>query len=292
MTQNNIHPTAIIEEGAVIGNHVTIEAFAVIKRHVKIGNHVTVKSHAYIDGYTTVGDHTIIFPGASIGCAPQALKYQGERSYIRIGEHCHIREYVTIHSSIGEESAVQIGDGCMIMAYCHIAHNCTLGTQVILSNNAALAGHVQIGDYAIIGGKTPIHQYVRIGQYAMVGGFSRVGQDIPPYTIGGDIPFRFGGLNLIGLKRHKFDLKTRQELSRAFRLTYRSKLKLKEALRRIEEELEPLPEIMEWLEFCRSSKRGLIGLGGIMTDQSEYDDRFLEDEIAEIEEIAQSETLS
>jgi UDP-N-acetylglucosamine acyltransferase len=141
---------------------------------------------------------------------------------------------------------------------------------VIMSNNALLAGHVIVEDNAIIAGMTPIHQFVRIGAYAMVGGMSRVTHDIPPYTIGGGIPFKFGGLNIIGLKRHGFPLKVRRELSKAFKLLYRSKLHLEDALLSIENEVEPIPEIIHWIKFCRDSKRGLMGLQGVVNAEEEY----------------------
>ncbi|NGX57894.1 MAG: Acyl-[acyl-carrier-protein]--UDP-N-acetylglucosamine O-acyltransferase [Chlamydiae bacterium] len=285
MPQSKIHPTAIIEDGAEIGHNVTIEPYVVINKNVKLGDHVVVKSHTYLEGYTTIGDNTIIYPGVVIGCPPQAIKYQGEKSTINIGKNCQIREFVTINSSLGEDSFVNIGDHSMIMAYSHLAHNCCLGDHVIISNNAALSGHVTVEDYAIIGGKTAIHQYVRIGKYAMIGGFSPIGQDVPPFTIGRGEPFRFGGLNLVGLKRHGFPLETRRALSSAFRLVYRSHLKLEDALNRIEKEIEPLPEVKYWVDFCRNSKRGLVGQGGILNNTNElHDDRFLEDEIDEVAE--------
>ncbi len=280
ITESNIHPTAIIEPGAKIGKNVTIEPYAVIKKNVTLDDNVVIKSHAYIDGFTTIGENTTIYPSASIGTKAQALKYRGETTYVKIGKNCEIREFVTINSSIKENSIVQIGDNCLIMAYCHIAHNSVLGNRVIMSNNATLAGHVTVEDFATIGGMTPVHQFVRIGSYAFVGGLSRVSHDVPPYTIGAGIPFKFGGLNLIGLKRHGFDFETRRELSRAFRLLYRSKLHFEEALERIEKELKPLPEIKKWIQFCRESKRGLIGLQGqgISTYAEENIDLLEEDE--------------
>lgn len=275
--EGSIHPTAVIEPGAVIGENVTIEPYVVIRKNVTLEDNVVIKSHAYIDGYTTIGKNTVVYPSASIGTKAQAIKYRGETTYVKIGQNCEIREFVTINSSIKENSVVQIGDNCLIMAYCHIAHNSVLGNRVCLSNNATLAGHVTVEDHAIVGGMTPVHQFTRIGCYAMVGGLSRVTHDVPPYTIGAGIPFKFGGLNLIGLKRHGFPLETRRELSRAFRFMYRSKLHPEEALRRIEEELGPLPEIQHWLRFCRESKRGLIGLQGILSGPDiEYE--FLEEE--------------
>ena len=274
----NIHPLAVVESGAKIGKNVTIEPFAVVKATVRIEDRAIIKSHAYIDGNTTIGEGTVIWPGASIGTKTQDLKFKGEKTYVVIGKNCDIREFVTINSSCQENSTVRIGDHCLIMAYCHVAHNCEIGNHVIMANNAMLAGHVIVEDFAIIGGMTPVHQFSRIGRYAMVGGFSRVSNDIPPYTIGGGIPYKFGGINLIGLKRHKFPLSVRQELSKAFKLTYRSGLHLEEAIKLIEQEVQPIHEVKHWLDFCRTSKRGLLGLQGVTHEK--------DDEIEEEEELA------
>ncbi len=263
MSNANIHPSAIIEPGAKIGKNVTIEAYAVIKGTVVLEDNVVVKSHAYIDGNTTIGEGTIIWPSASIGTKTQDLKFRGEKTYVVIGKHCEIREFTTINSSCQEGSVVRIGDHCLIMAYCHVAHNCEIGNRVIMANNAMLAGHVIVEDHAIIGGMTPVHQFSKIGCYAMVGGLSRITHDVPPYSIGAGIPYKIGGLNLIGLKRHSFSYEIRKDLTKAFKLTYRSGLRLSEALQRIENEIPPSPHIQHWIDFCRNSKRGLISLQGI-----------------------------
>lgn len=263
MKNSSHHPTAIIEPGAKIGENVTIEPYAVIKSTVTIGDGAIIKSHAYIEGFTTIGEGTTIYPFASIGTKTQDLKFKGEKTFVKIGKNCDIREYVTINSSSGENTEVALGDSCLIMANCHIAHNCVLGNRVIMGNNAGLAGHVTVEDNAIISGLTGVHQFVRIGRHAMVGGMSRVTHDICPYTIGGGIPFKLGGLNLIGLKRHGIKLDVRLELSRAFKILFRSQLKIDEALNRIENELEPIAEIQHLLSFCRETKRGLMGLQGV-----------------------------
>lgn len=260
---SNIHPQSIVETGAKIGKNVTIEPFAVIKKTVTLRDHVVIKSHAYIDGNTTIGEGTVIWPGASIGTKTQDLKFRGEKTYVIIGKRCEIREFVTINSSCQENSAVKIGDECLIMAYCHVAHNCEIGNRVVMSNSAMLAGHVIVEDYAIIGGMTPVHQFSRIGCYAMVGGFSRVPRDVPPYTVGGGFPYKFGGINIIGLKRHKFPLEVRVALSKAFKITYRSGLHLEEAVAQIERELSSHKEVQHWIQFCKASKRGLLGLEGV-----------------------------
>lgn len=278
---SNIHPSAIIEPGAKIGENVTIEAYAVIKGTVTLEDHVVIKSHAYIDGHTTIGEGTVIWPSASIGTKTQDLKFQGEKTYVVIGKHCEIREFVTINSSCQEGSIVRVGDNCLIMACCHIAHNCEVGNRVIMANNALLAGHVVVEDYAIIGGMTPIHQFCTIGRNAMVGGLSRVTHDVPPYTIGGGIPYKLGGLNLVGLKRHGFSFETRRELSKAFRLIYRSGLRLSEALEKIESEIPSNPYIDHLVQFCRKTRRGLIDLQ--VTVREEPHEAF-----AEVEELVET----
>ena len=261
---NNIHSLAVVEDGAVIGKNVTIEPFAVVKNNVTLKDNVIIKSHAYIDGHTTIGEGSIIWPGASIGTKTQDKKFRGERTFVRIGKNTEVREYVTINSSCGEDSEVVVGDDCLLMAYCHVAHHCVVGNGVIMANGVMLAGHVTVEDYANLGGMTPFHQFTRIGKYAMVGGMSRVSHDIPPYTVGGGIPYRFGGLNIIGLKRHNFPFKTRQLLAQAFKITYRMGLHLEDSIKKIESELEQTEEIKNWLEFCKDSKRGLQGLHGIV----------------------------
>lgn len=259
-----IHPTAIIAPGVKIGHNVTIEPYVVINSpHVVIEDNVTIKSHVYIDGHTTIGNGTTIYPLASIGTKTQDLKFRGETTYVKIGKNCEIREFVTINSSCQEGSVVEVGDNCLIMAYCHIAHNCVVGNRVIMSNNATLAGHVIVEDYAIIGGMTGVHQFARIGRNAMVGGMSRVTHDVPPFTIGAGTPFKFGGLNIVGLKRNGISLATRRELSKAFKILYRSQLRVEDALDRIEAEILPLPEVVHFVHFCRQSHRGLIGLQNV-----------------------------
>lgn len=280
MSKSNLHPAAIIEPGAQIGENVIVEAYAVIKSNVVLEDGVVIKSHAYIDGNTTIGEGTTIYPSACIGTKTQDLKFRGETTYVKIGKNCEIREFTTINSSCEEGSVVSIGDNCLIMAYCHVAHNCTLGNRVIMGNNAMLAGHITVEDNAIISGLTGIHQFVRIGKNAMIGGMSRITHDIPPYTLGAGIPFKFGGLNIIGLKRNGFSLKVRLELGKAFKLLYRSKLSFNEALERTQQEVEMLPEVQHWLQFCRSSKRGLMGLQRVLGASDESDPVENEEEMA------------
>jgi len=284
MSKNHIHPTAVVDPQAKIGSNVTIEAYAIVKGNVTLKDNVTVKSHAYLDGNTTIGSGTTIWPFACIGTKTQDLKFRGEKTFVIIGENCDVREYVTINSSCQENSVVRVGDRCLIMAYCHVAHNCEIGNRVIMANAVNLAGHVIIEDCAILGGVTAVHQFTRIGCYAMVGGFSRVTHDVPPYTIGAGSPYELGGLNLVGLKRHGFPYEIRKDLTKAFKLTYRSGLRLSDALEKIHLEIEHSLYIKHWLQFCKASRRGLIGLQGLnRTDSIE------EENLEEFDEILQEE---
>lgn len=274
---SQIHSTAIIKSTTKIGENVIIEPYVVIKGNVTVGDNVTIKAHSYIDGNTTIGEGTIIYPSVTIGMKTQALKYQGETTYVKIGKYCEVREYVTITSSFGEGSTVSIGDHCLIMANCYVAHNCKIGNHVIMTNGVMLAGYVTIEHHANIGGMTPVHQYVRIGRYAMVGGFSRVVKDIPPYTIGGGVPYKLGGLNLVGLKRHNFSLDLRKDLTKAFKLTYRSGYHLKDALNHVQKEIRMSDEVQHWVDFCQNSKRGLVGLQPAVSGTSLALQQFLEE---------------
>lgn len=257
----NIHPTALVHKDAQIAPTVTIEAYAVIQSpHVILEDGVVIKSHVYIDGRVHIKKNTTIWPFASIGTQTQDLKYKGEVTFVEIGENCQIREYVTINSSCGENSKVIVGNRCLIMAYCHVAHDCTLGNGVIMTNGATLAGHVRVGDNAILGGLCAVHQNARIGDHAMVGGGSMVGQDLPPYCIGTGFPLKIVGLNIIGLKRHKFPLEVRKELIRVYRITFQSGLNWKEAKELIEKELPDNEYVRTWVRFCSETKRGMSKL--------------------------------
>lgn len=267
MIKTQIHPLAVVEEGAVIGQNVTIEPFAIVKANVVLKDNVTIKSHAYIEGYTTIGEGTTIYPSASIGTKTQDKKFLGEKTFVEIGKNCEIREFVTINASCQENSVVKVGDNCLLMAYCHVAHNCEVGSNVIMANSAMLAGHVIVGDYAIIGGMTPVHQFSRIGMHAMVGGLSRIHCDVPPFTIGAGYEYRVAGLNLIGLRRRGFTLEQRRQLAKAFKLTYRSSLSFNEAIEKISQECEMTEHVKHWIEFCKTSKRGLIGLSNLLGDE-------------------------
>ena len=203
---NNIHPSAIIEEGAIIGENVKIGAYSIIGHNVKIGDNTIIKPHVVIEGITSIGKNNTIFSFAAIGQVPQDLKYKNEESQVIIGDNNKIREYVTIHSGTKDGGMVtRIGNNCLLMIGTHIAHDCIVGNNVIMANNATLGGHVIIEDNAVIGGLAAIHQFVRIGKNAMVGGMSGVENDVIPYaTVIGERA-ALAGLNLVGLKRKGVD---------------------------------------------------------------------------------------
>lgn len=255
---NEIHPTAIIASSAEIDEDTNIGPFCIIREGVHIRKGTKVISNAVIEGNTEIGENCIIYPFTSIGLPPQDLKYKGEKTGVKIGNNNIIREYITIHrASIGGDRVTTIGDNNFLMAYVHIAHDCKIGNYVNMANVATLAGHVIVEDYAVIGGLVAIHQFTRIGTYAMVGGFSGVNQDIPPYTITSGTPAKLFGLNSIGLKRHGFSDQTISELKKAYKMLFREKRTLKDAIKKIQEDLPYTEEIKHLIEFVQKNKRGI-----------------------------------
>jgi UDP-N-acetylglucosamine acyltransferase len=218
---SQIHPTAIIEEGAQLGKNVVIGPFSMVGKDVILEDDVILMSHVVVTGRTSIGKQTKIFPFASIGHQPQDLKYHGEPSRLTIGERNIIREYVTMQPGTeGGGMITSIGDDCLFMVGSHVAHDCRIGNHVILANNATLAGHVIIDDYAIIGGLSAIHQFVRIGAHAIIGGMSGVENDVIPYGLVKGDRAKLSGLNLIGLKRRGFSATTIQGLREAYRMVF------------------------------------------------------------------------
>jgi UDP-N-acetylglucosamine acyltransferase len=257
-----IHPTAIIDPGASLGEGVEVGAYAVVGPKVTLGDGCRIGAHAIIESHSRIGKGTRVFSFASVGTTPQDLKFQGEETWVEIGDGCTIREYVTVNrGTVPGGGVTRVGNGVLLMAYCHIAHDCHIGDRVILANAAMLAGHVDIGAGAIIGGLVGIHQFVRIGSYAIVGALSGIPLDIPPYVTAVVARAQKGsglyGLNIIGLKRNRFSEETIAELKKAYRILFRSGLAKAEALTRVEAEAAPLPEVLHLLEFIRTSKRGV-----------------------------------
>jgi len=216
-----IHPTAIVEDGARLARDVTIGPFCTVGPDVTLAEGVELVSHVVVTGHTHVGAGTRIWPFASIGHQPQDLKYRGEQSWLEIGAGCMIREHVTMNpGTSGGGLHTRVGADCLFMMGCHVGHDCQVGDNVILSNNATLAGHVEIGEFAFLGGLSAVHQFARIGAYSMVGGLCGVDKDVIPYgsVIGNRA--ELGGLNLVGLKRHGFDRDTIHALRGAYRMIF------------------------------------------------------------------------
>ncbi len=253
-----IHKTAIVSPKAEIGDDVFIGPFCIIGEGVVIKKKTRLLSNIVIEGDTVIGENCIIYPFVSIGLPPQDIKYKNEKTKVKIGKNNIIREYSTIHrASVGGDRITEIGDSNFLMAYVHIAHDCKIGNGVIMANAATLAGHVTVEDNAVIGGLVAVHQFTRIGKYSMVGGFSGIGQDIPPYTMASGARAKLYGLNAIGLKRHGFSDETINILKKAYKILFREKRTLKEALKKIKTELPQTDEIKHLIEFIEKNKRGI-----------------------------------
>jgi len=252
-----LHATAIINEGAELGEGVTVGPYSIIGPHVRIGDGTSVGSNVLIDGHTRIGSGNTIYHGASLGTPPQDLKYRGAKSFVKICDNNVIREYVTVNAATNEGDATVIGNGCLLMAYSHVAHDCVVGDNVILANAVNLAGHVSVHDWAIIGGIVPVHQFVRIGAHSFIGGGSRIAKDILPFTKVAGSPPKVSGLNTVGLKRRGFEDSQLERIKAAYRLIYRSGLNVTQAIERMEIEIEKSEEIDTLLDFIRGSQRGI-----------------------------------
>ena len=226
--ESKIHPLAIVHENAKIGKNVEIGPFAVIGENVEIGDGTRIEPHAVITGWTKIGK-----------------------------DRTKVREYATIHRACGAEEETRIGNDCLLMAYTHVAHNAIIGNNVIMANNASVAGHVIVEDRAVLGGFAGVHQFVKIGRNAMVGGFSKLVQDVVPYTIVDGRPANVCGLNSVGIARAGISVSSRKAIKQAYRILYRSGLKLAQAISVIEQEVDSCAEVEHFLRFLRNADRGI-----------------------------------
>lgn len=254
----NIHPTAIVDPETELGKNISIGPYTIINEGVRIGDNVQIASNVLIDSGAIIGRNCKIHHGVVLGTPPQDLKFDGEKTYLEIGENTVIREYATINRGTRHRGKVTVGSDCFIMMYAHIAHDCIIGNNVILANSVNIAGHVEVEDYAIIGGVVPVHQFTRIGTHSIIGGGFRVPKDVPPYILAGGYPLRYMGLNIIGLKRRNFSADTILTLKKACRILFQSQYNTTQAVEKIKSEIEPLPEIKHLLEFIEKSERGII----------------------------------
>ncbi|OYQ33489.1 acyl-[acyl-carrier-protein]--UDP-N-acetylglucosamine O-acyltransferase [Niveispirillum lacus] len=246
----NIHPSAIVDPGARIGTGVEIGPFCVVGPNVVLGDYVRLVSHVAVDGCTTIGEGTIVYPFASLGHAPQDLKYRGEPSELIIGRHNRIRENVTMNTGTeGGGMVTRVGDGGLFMVGVHIGHDCQVGNNVIFANNATLGGHVVVGDHAVLGGLSAVHQFVRIGAHAMIGGMSGVEADVIPYgLVKGDRAY-LAGLNLVGLQRRGFAKDDIHALRAAFRHLFEGEGQMSDRIASVMAEAGAVPSVADVLSF-------------------------------------------
>jgi len=253
---SNIHATAVIENGAKIGNSVTIGPFVTISSEATIGDNTTIDAHAVIAGKTTIGEGNHIFSHAVVGSIPQDLKFNGEDVELIIGDNNKIREFTLINPGTqGGGSVTRIGNNNLLMGYVHLGHDVIMGNNCILANGATLAGHVILGNNVVVGGLTPIHQFVEIGDFAMIAGASALSQDIPPFCLAEGNRATLRGLNLTGLRRH-LERDEINELKTAYKELFESGEALKESAKQILE-VTTSNNVKKLVEFIMSSKRGI-----------------------------------
>lgn len=258
MNDSQIHPTAIVDARAEIGPGTIIGPYSIVQAGVVLGADCWVQHHVTLAGPMTAGAGNKFYAYCSIGQQTQDLKYQGEPTYLGIGDENTFREFVTVNRSTTAEGKTRIGHRGNYLAYSHIGHDCVVGDAVIFSNNGTLAGHVQVGDHAIMGGLTAVHQFCRLGRYAITGGCSKIVQDVPPFMIADGNPAKVRGINVVGLERNGFAPETIKTIKEAFRLIYRSKYNTRQAIEAIQQELPASAEISQIVEFVRTSERGII----------------------------------
>ncbi len=254
-----IHPSAVVADGAELDEGVNIGPLCVVGPKVKLGKGTRLVSNVTVDGNTTFGENNEVLPFACIGMPPQDMKYGGEETSLVVGSNNRIREYVTIHlASSDGDGETTVGDDNFFMAYVHIAHDCKVGSHVIMANYAGLSGHVVLEDHVVAGGMLGVHQFTRIGEYAMLGGVSRIIHDVPPYVIAsGADKAKLYGLNLVGLKRNGFTDETISELKAAYRILFREKLPLGDAIKKVQEEVAYSDKVRHLVEFVQANKRGI-----------------------------------
>ncbi|MEZ5618043.1 MAG: acyl-ACP--UDP-N-acetylglucosamine O-acyltransferase [Rhodocyclaceae bacterium] len=259
MKRTLIHPTAIVDSNARLGNNVAVGAYSIIGEHVEIGDDCWIGPHVVINGHTRIGQGNRVFQFSSIGEMPQDKKYAGEPTRLEIGDRNTIREFCTLNCGTAQDAGVtRVGSDNWIMAYVHLAHDCQVGNNTIFANNAQLAGHVQVGDFAILGGFTVVHQFVRIGAHSLTAMGTILLQDLPPYVTAAGNTAKPYGINSEGLKRRGFSGDAIAALKRAYKLLYRSGVPLDEARSRMSVDAATHPELPLLVEFLAETSRGII----------------------------------
>jgi len=254
---NFIHPSAIVDKSAVLGDNNHIGPNCIIGEDVILGNDNRLMFNVLIYQHTRMGDNNTFHHGASAGTDPQDLKYNGELTYLKIGSNNTFREFVTLNRSATTDEDSSIGSNCLLMAYVHVAHNCHVGNNVILANAVNLAGHITIDDFTSIGGMVAIHQFVKIGKYTFIGGKSGIKKDIPPFTRGEGFPYELHGLNTVGLQRKGFSPEEIKAIKDIYRIFYRKGFNTAQAMKEAEKIESPAPWQKEFIDFVRNSERGI-----------------------------------
>jgi len=258
MSDAQVHPSAIVDPKAKLGAGTIVGPYCVIGANVVLGENCQLQHHVTLEGPMQAGTRNKFYAYCSIGQQTQDLKYSGEPTYLEIGDENTFREFVTVNRSTKSDGKTRIGRRGNFLAYSHIGHDCTVGNDVVFSNNGTLAGHVQVGDNAVMGGLTAVHQFCRIGRFAITGGCSKIVQDVPPFMIADGNPAEIRGVNLIGLERKNYPADRVKPIKEAFRVIYRSKYNTAQALEAIRKELPQTEEIREIVEFIEKTERGII----------------------------------
>ncbi|MEY2546971.1 MAG: UDP-N-acetylglucosamine acyltransferase [Verrucomicrobiota bacterium] len=258
MSDVQIHPTAIVDLSAQLGAGTMVGPYCIIGANVSLGANCWLQHHVTLEGPMKAGARNKFYAYCSIGQQTQDLKYISEPTYLEIGDENTFREFVTVNRSTTSEGKTRIGSGGNFLAYSHIGHDCTVGDEVVFSNNGTLAGHVEVGDNAVMGGLTAVHQFCRLGRFAITGGCSKIVQDVPPFMIADGNPAEVRGINVIGLERKNFPPEKIKLVKEAFRLIYRSKLNTRQAIEAVRKELAAAEEITQIIEFIEQSERGII----------------------------------
>jgi UDP-N-acetylglucosamine acyltransferase len=256
--KTDIHQTAIVSPGAEIGGNITIGPFTVIEDNVVIGEGCDIGSNVLIASGTRLGTNCRLFHGAVLGTVPQDLKFGGEKTTLEVGNNTTIREFATLNRGTTDHWKTIVGDNCLLMAYSHVAHDCSIGNNVVIANSVNMAGHVTIEDFVGIGGLTPIHQFVKIGKHSFIGGGLRIPKDVPPFILAMGDPLRYGGLNRIGLTRRGFSDEALDLLKKTYKFIYKLNLNVDDALKKVEEEIEQINAVQDVVSFFRDSERGVI----------------------------------
>lgn len=254
-----IHSTAIIDPSAELADDVSVGPFSMIGPDVQIDSGTVLASHVVVRGPTRIGRNNRIFQFSSVGEDTQDMKYRGEPTRLEIGDRNIIREYCTIHrGTVQDKALTQLGSDNLLMAYTHIAHDCVVGSHVIMANAASIAGHVLVEDHAILGGFTLVHQFCKIGQYSFSAMGSIISRDIPPYVLVGGQPTKPHGINAVGLERQGFSQDSIRQIKKAYKIVYKSGLKLEDAIVTLEEMIEETPDVARIVEFLKRTQRSIL----------------------------------